>query len=156
VILSGDKQKVVEEIANKLGIETFYFEKNPIEKLAIVRAFSKQHEVAMLGDGINDAPSLTAAGVGISFSAASQVAIHSAQVVLLNNDKLSLLTDAIQISKMTIQTVKQNLFWAFFYNVIAIPVAAFGFLNPMFGALSMALSDLMVIGNSIRLKFRKI
>ncbi len=156
VILSGDKQKIVEEIANTLGIETFYFEKNPIEKLAIVRAFSKQHEVAMLGDGINDAPSLTAAGVGISFSAASQVAINSAQVVLLNNDKLSSLTDAIQISKMTIQTIKQNLFWAFFYNVIAIPVAAFGFLNPMFGALSMALSDLMVIGNSIRLKFRKI
>jgi Cu+-exporting ATPase len=156
VILSGDKQKVVEEIANKLGIETFYFEKNPIEKLSIVRAFSKQHDVAMLGDGINDAPSLTAAGVGISFSAASQVAINSAQVVLLNNDKLSSLTDAIQISKMTIQTVKQNLFWAFFYNVIAIPVAAFGFLNPMFGALSMAFSDLMVIGNSIRLKFRKI
>ncbi len=156
IILSGDKKSVVEAIAENLGIETFYFEKNPVEKLEIVKQLSKNGNVAMVGDGINDAPSLTAASVGISFSQASQIAINSAQVVLLNNENLSSITEAIKISKLTIQTVKQNLFWAFFYNIIAIPIAAMGFLNPMIGALSMAFSDVMVIGNSIRLKFRKI
>lgn len=156
ILLSGDKENVVESLARECGITEFYFEKNPIEKLEIVKSIHGKTVVAMVGDGINDAPSLAQASVGISFGNASQVAINSAQVVLLNKEKLTPLLDAIAISKMTIQTVKQNLFWAFFYNVIAIPVAAIGYLNPMIGALSMAFSDVMVIGNSIRLRFRKI
>ena len=109
----------------------------------------------MIGDGINDAPALAKATIGVSLSDASQAAIQSAQVVLLNGH-LHRLTDAIRISRATLQTIRQNLFWAFAYNVVAIPMAALGFLNPMWAAFFMAFSDVVVIGNSIRLRFRKV
>jgi len=154
-LLSGDKENKVQQVANKLGIDAYYAAKKPAEKLAIIEKLSKKAPTAMVGDGINDAPALAKATIGISLSGASKAAIQSAQIILLNN-RLSSLTKAIGISKATLLTIKQNLFWAFAYNIVAIPMAAFGFLNPMWAALFMAFSDVVVIGNSIRLKSKKI
>ncbi len=155
VIVSGDKQEKVEELAAKLGIETYFGEQLPAQKLEIIAQQSQSSKTAMVGDGINDAPALAKADIGISLSNASQVAIQSADIVLLNG-KLEHLVAARKISKQTLKTIKQNLFWAFSYNIIAIPIAALGFLNPMWGALFMAFSDVVVIGNSWLLNFKKI
>lgn len=155
IMLSGDNKKKCEELAKKINIEKVYSEQSPAQKIEIVDQLVKQSATAMVGDGINDAPALAKATVGISLSNATQVAIQSAQIILLKND-ISKIIEARQISKHTLITIKQNLFWAFFYNVVAIPIAAMGFLNPMVGALSMAFSDVIVIGNSIRLKRKKL
>lgn len=154
IILSGDKKEKTASVAQQLGIE-YFAEQLPADKLAIIERLDKESPTAMVGDGINDAPALAKATIGVSLSTASQVAMNSAQVILLNGS-ISRLMDALKISDATLQTIKQNLFWAFAYNIVAIPVAALGFLNPMWGALFMALSDVVVIGNSIRLKTRKL
>ncbi len=151
IMVSGDKQEKCEQIASNLLIDELHAEKLPHEKLDIINDLVNIAPTAMVGDGINDAPALAKADVGISLSDATQVAIQSAQVILLKG-KLSHLDFALKISKHTLLTIKQNLFWALLYNVVAIPIAAFGFLNPMVAALSMAFSDVFVIGNSIRLK----
>lgn len=156
ILLSGDSAAKCKVIAQEVGIQKIYSEQMPDQKLAIIKQLSSEASTAMVGDGINDAPALAQATVGISVGNASQVAIQSAQIILLNNKSLSQLVLAHQLSKHTLLTIKQNLFWAFFYNVVAIPIAAFGFLNPMVGALAMAFSDVIVIGNSIRLKYKKI
>ncbi|RMG78064.1 MAG: cadmium-translocating P-type ATPase [Bacteroidetes bacterium] len=155
ILLSGDKAEKVETLARELGIDEVYAEKLPAEKLQIIETLSKEAPTAMVGDGINDAPALAKATIGVSLSDASQVAIQSAQIVLLDG-KLDRLVRAVRISRATLQTIRQNLFWAFAYNIVAIPIAAMGFLNPMWGALFMAFSDLVVVGNSIRLKMRKV
>jgi Cu+-exporting ATPase len=156
VLLSGDSRKKCEELAKKLNIKVVYSEQLPSQKLEIIEQLTKVHTTAMVGDGVNDAPALAKASVGISISNATQVAIQSAQIVLLKSNDLSQLNEAYLISKHTLITIKQNLFWAFFYNIVAIPIAAMGFLNPMVGALAMAFSDVIVIGNSIRLKNKKL
>lgn len=156
ILLSGDTEIKSHLVANDLGIKKVYAQKSPTEKLEIVEHLSKKNKIAMVGDGINDAPSLAKANVGISLGDATQVAIQSAQIILLNKNDLNQLSEAFSISKHTLVTIKQNLFWAFFYNVVAIPIAAFGFLSPIIGALAMAFSDVIVIGNSIRLKTKKI
>jgi len=155
ILLSGDRQEKCKPVAEKLGIEVVYAEKLPQEKLDIIDSYKEKGTTAMVGDGINDAPALTTADVGISLGNASQVAIQSAKVVLLNNDLKSVIT-LLQVGKHTLITIKQNLFWAFFYNVFAIPLAALGFLGPMLAALAMACSDVVVIGNSLRLKVKKL
>lgn len=155
VMLSGDKFENCERVATLLGIDEFHAEQTPEQKLLVIESLRKNGTVAMVGDGINDAPALAAATVGVSVSGATQVAIDSAQIILLHND-LSLLPEAINISKHTLTTIRQNLFWAFFYNTLAIPVAAAGFLKPIIAALSMAFSDVMVIGNSLRLRTKKL
>ena len=155
VLLSGDLKKKCEDLAAILGIEEVYAETQPHQKLEIIEMIKKRGKTAMVGDGINDAPALTTSDVGISMSDSSQIAIQSAEVVLLKNE-LGVIDQMLRIGKHTLLTIKQNLFWAFFYNVVAIPVAAFGFLNPMVGALTMAFSDVIVIGNSIRLKTKSL
>ena len=154
MILSGDRESKTQIISNHLGISLYYAEKSPSEKMEILKELSTQEKIVMVGDGINDAPSLSLADVGISFGEATQVAKQSADIILLNNDIRALMR-TIKLGKLTLRTIKQNLFWAFAYNIIAIPVAALGFLNPMWGALFMAFSDVVVIGNSLAMKIRK-
>lgn len=155
VLLSGDNKEKCEKLVGDLGIKKFYHSQLPEQKLQKIEELSKNSSTAMVGDGINDAPALAKATVGISLSNATQVAVQAAQVILLNHD-ISKVYDAYLISKHTFITIKQNLFWAFFYNIVAIPIAAFGLLNPMIAALAMAFSDVIVIGNSIRLRTKKL
>lgn len=156
IILSGDKLSKVKEIALKCGVEHHYGEQLPEQKLAKIEELNLSGDTIMVGDGINDAPALAKATIGVSLSSATQVAINTAEVVLLNKTSLKAVWNAYNISTHTYLTIKQNLFWAFAYNVVAIPIAAMGFLNPMVAALSMAFSDVIVIGNSIRLRFKNI
>lgn len=160
VMVSGDRKKNCERVARETGIKEVYSEKLPEEKLQIIEDLAKKGQIAMAGDGINDAPALSRAQVGISLSDASDIAMNASQVILLRNgEELRNIPEAVLISRKTLQVIKQNLFWAFFYNVIAIPVAAFGFLDiygPLIGALSMAFSDVVVIGNSLRLRSVKL
>jgi Cu+-exporting ATPase len=155
VLLSGDKKNRCLKVAQLIGIKEVHYEKLPDEKLSVIDIYKQKGKTVMIGDGINDAPALTKADVGVSMNDASQVAIQSARVILLNTD-LHSVVKFLQISKHTLLTIKQNLFWAFAYNIIAIPIAALGFLNPMVGAFTMAFSDVVVIGNSLRLKIKKI
>lgn len=155
VLLSGDRLARCNAVAQALNITEIYAEKLPDEKLYVVDIFKQKGKTIMIGDGINDAPALTKADVGISMNDASQIAVQSARVILLNTDLHTLFT-FLQISKHTLLTIKQNLFWAFAYNIIAIPIAAIGMLSPMIGAFTMAFSDVVVIGNSLRLKVKRI
>ncbi|HET6243567.1 MAG: cadmium-translocating P-type ATPase [Bacteroidetes bacterium] len=156
VLLSGDKKEKCESLAKTLGIEKVYSEQLPQQKLDIIDELMKTGYVAMVGDGVNDAPALAKATVGISLGNATQVAIQSAQVILLKGNDLMLVDKALNVGKHSVITIKQNLFWAFFYNILAIPIAAMGFLSPVIAALAMAFSDVIVVGNSIRLKSKKI
>ena len=152
-LLSGDRDFRCKEVADYLGIEEVYSEMMPSQKLEKIEELSETRKLAMVGDGINDAPALAKAFIGISMSDATQVAVQSAEVVLLKGD-LSLLPKLFHSSRLTLKTIKENLFWAFFYNVAAIPLAVVGLLTPIVAAGAMAISDIIVVGNSIRLKRR--
>lgn len=154
MLLSGDRRKKCEEIARELFMDDYYYEKSPEDKLKIISKLNKDYNVIMVGDGINDAPSLSLADVGISFGSATDIAINASEVILVDKN-LSALKTALLVGKQTFRTIKQNFFWAFFYNTVAIPFAAAGFLTPIVAALSMAFSDVIVVGNSILLKFKK-
>lgn len=155
ILLSGDKQSKCDRIAKELGIEKVYAEQTPEQKNKHLEDLVSQAPTAMVGDGINDAPALAKASVGISLSESTQVAIQSASVILSNN-KLSTLPAAIKLGIYTERTIKTNLFWAFIYNIVAIPVAAAGLLKPTYGAGIMALSDVVLILNSLFLGIRKL
>lgn len=155
IMLSGDKEEACADVAQELGIENYHSRMLPKEKLEYLERLQSVSDIAFVGDGVNDAPALTRATVGISLSNANQVAIDSAQIILLDG-KLEHLLTSLQISRLTLRTIKQNLFWAFFYNVCAIPLAALGFLNPMIAAAAMAASDFLVIGNSLWLKVKRL
>lgn len=154
-LLSGDKLAKTEDFAKKVGIDKFYAEKLPAEKLEIITSIKEKGTTLLIGDGINDAPSLVKADIGVSLGSANDIAINSADAVLLNNDFQNL-DKAIKISRLTSKCIKQNLFWAFLYNIIMIPLAFFGILHPMIAAVAMALSSLFVVGNSLRLKYSRI
>ncbi len=156
VLLSGDRKEKVMAVAQELEIDEAYFEISPQGKLDFIEQASAKTKVVMVGDGINDGPALSRAQVGVSPGGASALAIDSARVVIMHSDEMQSLIASYQISRHTYLTIKQNLFWAFAYNIVAIPLAAFGFLNPMIAALAMAFSDVVVIGNSLRLKVKKI
>ncbi len=154
MLLSGDLRKNCDEIARELYFDDYYYEKSPEEKLKIIEKLNKDYNVIMVGDGINDAPSLALAHIGISFGSATDIAINSSEVILIDKNLMALRT-AISIGKQTYRTIKQNFFWALSYNLFAIPIAASGNLKPILAAVFMAFSDIVVIGNSILLKIKK-
>jgi Cu+-exporting ATPase len=152
-VVSGDNQTVVRSIAAAAGIppENVFAEVRPEAKADIVAGLQGAGErVAFIGDGINDAPALAMADLGIAVTRASDVAREAADILLLKAD-IEAIPQALDICQSTLRTIKQNLFWAFFYNAAAIPLAAAGMLPPVACAAAMAISDLCVIGNSLRL-----
>ena len=155
MLLSGDHYDKVKQLGDELGIDEVIAEQSPEQKLQIISARTREMPLAMVGDGINDAPALAKATVGISMSDASQIAMQTAQVVLMNHG-LKNLPMALGIGRHTYITIKQNLFWAFAYNIVAIPVAALGLLTPTVGALVMAMSDVVLAINSGRLFVKKV
>jgi Cu+-exporting ATPase len=158
ILLSGDRIKKSQLIADQLGIDEVIAEKTPEQKLETIASLTAAEPTVMVGDGINDAPALAKATIGISMSEASQMAMQSASVVLMNSG-LNKLPMALGLGRHTYITIKQNLFWAFAYNIVAIPVAAFGLLGeygPTYGALIMGLSDVVLGINSVRLFVKKV
>ena len=164
IILTGDNEKTARAVALQLGIERYFASVLPHEKARIVRKFriEEQKIVGMIGDGINDAPALAEANVGIAMGGGTDIAIHTADITLIRGG-LKGIPVLIKLSKLTLKTIKENLFWAFIYNIIGIPIAAgvlyvFGgpLLNPMIASLAMSLSSVSVVSNSLRLKTRKL
>ncbi len=158
ILLSGDRLEKCKIVGDALGIQQIIAEQSPADKLAKLDELTKVAPTAMVGDGINDAPALAKATIGISLSNASHIAIQSAQVVLMNNG-LKNLPMSLVLGRKTYETIKENLAWAFSYNIIAIPVAALGFLGtwgPTYGAIIMALSDVVLALNSLRLFKKKL
>lgn len=154
-LLSGDRLSKCIKLADKLGIDEVFAEQTPEQKLQQVERLTQTAPTAMVGDGINDAPALAKATIGISLSEASQIAIQTADVVLMNHG-LKNLPASLGLGRHTFLTIKQNLFWAFAYNIVAIPVAAFGLLTPGVAALVMGLSDVVLAVNSVRLFVKKV
>lgn len=152
VMLSGDSETKCRELGNQAGIQSIYARQSPADKLKVLESFTNQGTTAMAGDGINDAPALARASVAVSFAGATEIARQTAQFVMVHPSFANLI-DAHRISRQTYRTIKQNLFWALAYNVVAIPLAAFGFMHPMLAAASMAFSDVVVIGNALRLRY---
>ncbi|UPW19598.1 heavy metal translocating P-type ATPase [Agarivorans sp. TSD2052] len=151
-MLSGDAEGVTEDFANKMGISDWQAELLPEHKLQHVKQLQGSGVVMMVGDGVNDAPALAQADVGIAMGGGSDIALNSADVVLMRDDPL-LIAQAIALAKRTWQTLQQNLFWAFVYNLIGVPIAAMGLLNPALAGAAMALSSACVVSNAVRLNY---
>lgn len=161
VMVTGDNERTAKAIGGLVGVDEVISEVLPHEKEAVISRLKEKGRVAMVGDGINDAPALTSADVGVAIGAGTDIAIDAAGVVLVNN-RLRDVVNAIKLSRATLKTIKGNLFWAFFYNAVCIPIAAGAFvslgltLNPMFGAAAMSLSSLFVVTNALRLNLIRI
>ena len=155
VMLTGDRAETAEAIAATVGIREVFSQMTPEGKADQVRKRQRSGKVvAFVGDGINDAPALAAADVGITFASATDVAVGAADVTILEDD-LSRLPDVIKLARRSVRIIKQNLFWAFFYNMAAVPLAALGYISPGIAAAAMMFSSISVVLNSLRLRTRK-
>ena len=153
-VVTGDNALTAASIAKQIGIaaENVFAEVRPEEKAEFVKKLQQQGErAAFVGDGINDAPALEQADLGVAVSRASDIAREAADIILLNSD-IEAVPEALSLARATLRTIKQNLFWAFFYNAIGVPLAALGFMSPILCAVAMGFSDLIVIGNALRLR----
>ena len=152
VILTGDRLAVAQAVAQEVGIEKVGADLLPDQKIAAIRSRQKLGQVVgMVGDGINDAPSLAAADVGLAIGTGTDIAMEAAPITLVKGD-IAKAADANLLSRRTMQIIRQNLFWAFAYNIVAIPLAAAGLLDPMIAAAAMSASSITVVFNSLRLR----
>jgi Cu+-exporting ATPase len=151
-MLTGDNYGSAKSVASAVGISDFRAEVLPADKVNAVAALKAGRKtVAMVGDGINDAPALAAADIGMAMSTGTDVAMHTAGITLMRGDP-TLVADAIDISKKTYRKIQQNLGWAFIYNVVGIPLAAFGYLSPVIAGAAMAFSSVSVVSNALLLR----
>ncbi|MFH1375482.1 MAG: HAD-IC family P-type ATPase, partial [Patescibacteria group bacterium] len=152
VMLTGDNRKTAQAIADRLGIKKVIAEVLPQDKAQEVKKIQQANKkVAFVGDGINDAPALAQADLGIAMGTGSDIAIETGNIVLMQGSPAKVFS-AIRLSQRTFSVIKQNLFWAFIYNIIGIPIAALGLLNPIFASFAMSMSSVSVVSNSLRIK----